>query len=125
MIVDARDVGNVLHHLLKQHRDIVGGHAGMQFMGFRRLVADRLHGEMQHDFVAATMGFLGNVDGMGVIGQDRDGQGIRQSKYGVGSGAVVAQIVEDNGQPRAAHLLVGLRRGRRGRVCRCWSDDVD
>ncbi len=114
MIVDARRVRNALHHLFEKHGNIVGRHAWMEFLSFGRFVSDGLHGEMQHDFVAAAMRFFGDLDGMRMIRQDGDGQRIRQSEDRVGSSAIVAEIVKNDGQPRGA-VLLALPRTSRGR----------
>ena len=90
MIVDAGGIGNAPHHLFEQQRNTIRGHSWMEFLRFWRFISNRLHRKMQHNFEAAAMGFLGDVDGMRVIGQDGDGQRKRQGKYGIANSSIVA-----------------------------------
>lgn len=81
----------------------------MQFLGFRRFVSDRLHGEVEHHFIAAAMRLFGDFNGVCMIGQNGDRQRIRQSKDGVGSRTVAAQIVEDDGERSSLALFIRAR----------------
>src|ERR1700675_1801096 len=66
-----------------------------------------------------------DLDGMRLIGQDRDGQGIRQSKYRVGGSAIAAQVIQDDGQARFSVFLALVRSVPRSSAGRPWNDDMD
>src|SRR6266403_5680741 len=74
---------------------------------------------MQHHLVAPTMRFVRNFGGMLVIWQDGNGQWIGQRKDRFGSGAVAAEVVQNNREARCrrrAGRTAGVRRGFRARV---------
>ena len=62
---------------------------------------------MEQDLKAAALGFGGNFDGMLVIRQNGDGQGVRKSKDCICRSAIVPQIVENNRKPRTRRLARG------------------
>ena len=107
VIVDAGYTGNILKELLDQRGNIRSLHARMQFLRFRVFVRNGLHGQMEQDLKAAAFSFGGDFNGMLVIRQDGDGQGVRKSKDCIGGGAVAPQIVEDDRQPWTRRLARG------------------
>ena len=98
MIVYADDAGDVAEKLIDERRNLELGHARMKFLRFGLFVADGLHREMEHDLITAAMSFLGDFDGVFVIGEHGDGERVGEGKNGLGSGAVGAEIVEDDGE---------------------------
>jgi len=70
MIIDADRRGHALEHGVQDRRDLRGRHARAKLLGFRDFVGERFHREMKHDLVAAATGLLGNLRGVGMIGEN-------------------------------------------------------
>jgi hypothetical protein len=96
----------------------------MEFLRFGHFVSNGLHGQMKHDFVAATVRFFRDIDGMRVMGQYGDGQRIGQSEDRIGGGAIVAEIVEDDCETRTAVLFALLSGSRQSGACCDRSNDM-
>jgi hypothetical protein len=120
MIVDAGGLRNILQKLIDQRRNFGRGHAGVKLPRFRRFVRHRLHRQMKHDLESAAMRFPGDVRGVLVIGQDRNGKGISQGEDRLRGRAVCAEIIDNDGQPRSAEIFRSCT-GRR----RCARHDFD
>jgi len=114
MIVDPHGVGHASQHGTQQGGDFSGRHARAKFLGFRSFVGEGLHGEMEHDLVAAPVGFLGNLRGTWMIGEDGEGQGIVQREDRVGGGGIACDIIENNSEARARSRGVSGMRSRMG-----------
>ena len=97
MIVDTDRRGHALEHGVQDRRDLRGRHARAKLLGFRDFVGERFHREMKHDLIAAATGLLGNLRGVGMIGEDGEGQGIAKREYGIHGGGVRGDVVEDDG----------------------------
>ena len=115
MVVDTDDVGDVLQHGAHHLGDLRRGHSGVELLRFGHFVAERLHGQMQHDLVAAAVGFFGDLAGIGVKGKERESERVRKGEDGFGSRAIGAEIVENDGETRSAgaHRGLRMRRGMR------------
>jgi len=109
VIVDADDVGNVLQHGAHGLGNLRGGHPGMKLLRFGHFVAQRLHGQMQHDLVAAAVGFFGDLAGIWVKGKEGKSERVRQGEDGVSRRAISAEIVENDGETRSACAGIGPR----------------
>src|SRR5258708_13161681 len=84
----------------------------MQFLRFRRFVCDRLHRQMEHDLETAAMRFRSNLHRVLVIGQNGNSEGMTQSEDGFGGGAVAAEIVDNDGEPRVCSISSGIHGSR-------------
>jgi hypothetical protein len=73
---------------------------------------------MQHDLVAATVGFFRDLAGIGVIGEEGQSERVRKGEDGVGNSAIRAEIIENDGETRSADTSGG-RRMRRGVALSC------
>src|SRR5208283_6011132 len=71
------------------------------------------HGQMQHDLVTAAVGFFRDLAGIGAIGEEGKSERVRKSEDGVGNRAIVAEVVENDGEARStgAHRGLRMRRG--------------
>ena len=101
VIVDAGDAGNCCDESIDERGDLVLRHAGAEFVRFGVPLADGFHREMEHDFVAATMRFFGDVNGVRIVGKNGDGERIGKSKDGFGGGVILAEVVENDREARA------------------------
>jgi len=110
VIVDADNVRNGREHLREEAIDLGGGHAEAKFdrLGFCG-AAFELHGEMEHDLIAAAMGFAGDFRRVQLIGQNGKSEWIGQFEERGGSGFVAAHVVNDDGEAGSG--------GRRARSC--------
>jgi hypothetical protein len=113
MVIDTDGVGNALQHGAHDLGDLRRGHSGVELLRFGQLVAEGLHGQMQHDLVAAAVGFFRDLAGIGVIGEEGKSERVRKGEDRVGSRAIGAEIVENDGETRNASAGGG-RRMRRG-----------
>src|SRR6266478_1409324 len=104
MIVHASDVWNGLQQTVHQSAHLTRGHAWPQLLRFRPLVAYGLHGQMQHDLIAPAMGLLGDLNRPRMIWQHRDGDRKLHRKDGVRGGAIVSQVIHDDGETSAFAL---------------------
>jgi hypothetical protein len=52
---------------------------------------------MQHDLVAAAVGFFGDLAGIRMEGKEGEGKRVTQGEDGACSGAISTEIVEDDG----------------------------
>lgn len=103
MVVDACRVRDGLEHLGQRTGDFRGRHALAEFPRLGSFVADGLHRQMKHDLIATATSLLGDVGGMGVVGEDRECERVRQrGKNGVGRGYISAKIIDDNREARTA-----------------------
>src|ERR1700676_164005 len=66
----------------------------MQFLRFRPLISDGLHGKMQHHLITVAMGLFRDFNGVGMIREHRHSNRNFEGKNGVGSGAIIAQVIE-------------------------------
>ena len=114
MIIDARDVGHVDQHGVQYGGDFLGRHAGAKLLGLWSFIGERFHREMEHDLVAATMRFAGNLRGTRMIGEDGKSQRIVQGENGINGGGITGDIVENDSQTRARSGGRGGARGRAG-----------
>jgi len=64
---------------------------------------------MQHDLVAAAVGFFGDLAGNGVKGKEGKSERVREGEDRVRRRAISAEIVENDGEPRSACAGVGPR----------------
>lgn len=64
-------------------------------------LADGFHREVEHDFVAATVRFFGDVNGVRIVGEDGDGERVGKSEDGFGSGIILAEVVENDREARS------------------------
>jgi hypothetical protein len=67
---------------------------------------------MQHDLIAAAVGFFRDLAGIGVIGEEGKSERVRKGKDGFGNRAISAEIVEDDGETRSADAGGGWRMRR-------------
>ena len=113
MVVDTDGVGDVLQHAADGVGDLRRGHSGVELLRFGHFIAEGLHGQMQHDLIAAAVGFLRDLAGIGVIGEEGKSERVRKGEDGVGDRAIVAEIVENDGETRStgAHRGLRMRRG--------------
>ena len=58
---------------------------------------------MQHDLVAAAVCFFSSLTGIRVKGKEGKSERVREGEDGGGSGAIGAEIVEDDGETRGAN----------------------
>src|SRR5208337_273352 len=74
-------------------------------------VSEGLHGQMQHDLVTAAVGFFRDLAGIGAIGEEGKSERVRKSEDGVGNRAIVAEVVENDGEasPLAASCALERR----------------
>jgi hypothetical protein len=75
---------------------------------------------MKHDLESSAMRLLRDFQGVLVIGQDGNGEGIAESEDGFGCAAVAAEIVDNDGELRICYFSSGIPRfytgcGRRAR----------
>jgi hypothetical protein len=101
MIVHPGSIGNGVEHGVQGVGDFPRRHAGTKFFDLRGFIANRLHGQMQHDLVATSVGVLGDIGGVGMIRQNRQGQRVMQSENARNRCSVSPDIIEDNGQASA------------------------
>ena len=113
MVVDTDSVGDVLQHGAHDLGNLRRGHSGVELLRFGHFIAERLHGQMQHDLIAAAVGFFRDLAGIGVIGEEGKSERVRKSEDGVGHRAIGAEIIENDGETRSADTS-GRRRMRRG-----------
>ena len=97
MVIDTDRVRHAGEHGIQHGGNFSGRHARAKFLGFRGFVGEGFHGEMEHDLVTATMGFLGNLRGTRMIGEDGEGQGIVQGENGIDGSGITRDIVENDG----------------------------
>jgi len=71
MIVHTSSEGNGAKHVVHGVGDFAGRHARTKLLGLRGFIGKRLHGQMKHDLVAAPVGVLGDVSGVGMIRENR------------------------------------------------------
>jgi len=64
---------------------------------------------MQHNLVAAAMGFFGDLAGIRVKGKEGKSERVRKGEDRVSSRAIGAEIVENDGEPRSACAGSGSR----------------
>jgi hypothetical protein len=81
---------------------------------------------MQHDLVAAAVGFFGDLAGIGVIGKEGKSERVRKGEDGVGNRAIGAEIVENDGETRSAGAGGGPRMRRGSFLSRiaCFGTEV-
>jgi hypothetical protein len=83
---------------------------------------------MQHDLVAAAVGFFGDLSRIGVKGEEGKSERVRKGEDRGGSRAVGAKIVEDDGETRGAGASGGWRTRRGvslGRIARFGTEIPD
>jgi hypothetical protein len=68
---------------------------------------------MQHDLIAAAVGFLRDLAGIGVIREEGKSERVRKGEDRVGNRAIGAEIIENDGETRSPGTSGG-RRMRRG-----------
>jgi len=102
VVVHPRGVRHGGQHSGQHGADLGGRHAGAEFddAGWRSFRI-RLHGQMQHHFVTAAGSLVGNFNRQRKMRKDRNGQRVRKRQDGVVFGAVIAHVVQDDGQARA------------------------
>jgi hypothetical protein len=113
MVVDTDSIGDVLQHGADDLGNLGRGHSGVKLLRFGHFVAEGLHGQMQHDLVAAAVGFFRDLAGIRVKGEEGESERVRKGEDGVRSRAIGAEIVENDGETRSAGAGGG-RRMRRG-----------
>jgi hypothetical protein len=64
---------------------------------------------MQHDLVAAAVGFFRDLAGIRVKGKERKSERVWKGEDGVGNSAIGAEIVENDGETRSASAGGGRR----------------
>lgn len=113
MVVDTDGVGDVLQHAVHDIGNLGRGHSGVKLLRFGHVIAEGLHGQMQHDLVTAAVGFFRDLAGIGVIGEEGKSERVRKSEDGVGNRAIGAEVVENDGETRStgAHRGLRMRRG--------------
>jgi hypothetical protein len=112
MVVDTDGVGDVLQHAAYDIGNLGRGHSGVELLRFGHFVAEGLHGQMQHDLIAAAVGFFRDLAGIGVIGKEGKSERIRKGEDGVGNRAIGAEIIENDGETRSAGAGGGSRMRR-------------
>ena len=121
MIVHTGCVGHALQHGIQGARDFRRGHAGAEFLTFRRFIGDGLHGQVEHNLITASMSFLRNLRRMWMIRKNRQGQGVVQSKDGIEGAGITANIIQNDGEASARYggvRRMGCRMQLRGAVRR-------
>ena len=113
MVVDTNGVGDVLQHAADDLGNLGRGHSRVELLRFGHFITEGLHGQMQHDLIAAAVGFFRDLAGIGVIGKEGKSERVRKGKDGVGNRAIAAEIIENDGEARSADTSGG-RRMRRG-----------
>src|SRR5277367_6215600 len=96
MIVNARHAGNLREKSPDQCGDLRSRHTRVQFLHFGLLLADGLHRQMQHYFESTALGLLGDFHGMCVVRKNGDRQWVWQRENLVSSGAIAAQVVQQD-----------------------------
>jgi hypothetical protein len=114
VIIDANNAGNILQELPDEYGDLCRLHPRMQLLCFRVLIRNGLHRQMEQNLEAEAMCFFGNLDGMLVIRQNGNRQGVMKSKNGISGSAIASEIIENDGKAGSGRLTgwgVGHRPG--------------
>ncbi len=112
VVVDANGVGHVLQHSVDGVGDLRRSHPGVELLCFVDFIAERLHGQVEHDLVTAIVGLFRDFAGKRVGGEEGKSEGVRKSKDGISGGTIVAHIIQNDGQTRGARARGGLGMGR-------------
>ena len=108
MIVHARGVRDGFEHAIERGTHLIGSHshAQLDFLGGRAFGAAafrlRFHRKMQQDLIAAAISLLGDLGGERQVRQNGNRERKWQREQRIGGGAVVAHVVENDGEPRVS-----------------------
>ncbi len=92
MIIHANGMRNRLQHLRQARRNLPTRHSRNQFLRLGRLLAHRLHREMQHDLNPAAVRFLSNFGGVFVVWEHGNRERAMQGKKSASSTQIPFEI---------------------------------
>ena len=98
VIVHADGMRNAAEHSTQIVCNLQRAHSHAQLLRLRRVIAHGLHGQVQHDLIAAPVSFFGYGGGVLVEGKHGERQRVVESEQLIDSRGIAAHIIENNRQ---------------------------